>query len=361
MAQPIVKYTLNNKGQVPEWINTSDSSFAGQHGITGNKTGYIPKYESPQNTIFLGIASGDPDPDGTPDDYVGIITTKALLQTYITETGSTLKYKTTTLTLTGIQTATTGLSTAWGQTEYSGGLSTSTTSKHTVSGVGTVAKISTSQITKVVTVVDRPTGSSISTVSTPVVVDPASTLSGVSTSVGIVTTTGTVTGIQTATTTGLSTAWNQENYSGGLSTTTSTKYTASGVGTVATISTSAVTKVVVATDTTTGSTDATTDTPIVIDAASTLSGVSTSSSVGVVTTTDTAGLAVTTTTTTYTTSFTYTDVVTNLSTSTSSITTDGVTTRTDTVTTTETTNYETSYDYAAEATRLWDIYTALNS
>jgi hypothetical protein len=269
MAQPIVKYTLNKKGQTPEWINTSDSSFAGEHGITGNKTGYIPKYESPQDTIYLGIASGDPDPDGTPDDYVGIITTKALLQTYITETGSTLQYKTTTPTVTGIQTAIiTGLATAFGQTEYSGGLST----------------------------------------------------------------------------------------------TTSTKYTASGVGTVATISASAVTKVVVATDTTTGSSDATTETPIVIDAASTLSGVSTSSSVGVVTTTEpTTGLAVTTTTTTYTTSFTYTDVSTSSSTSTSSTTTDGVTTRTDTVTTTETTNYETSYDYAAEATRLWDIYTALNS
>ena len=118
MAQPIVKYTLNKKGQVPEWINTSDSSFAGLHGITGNKTGYIPKYESPQDTIYLGIASGDPDPDGTPDDYVGILTTKALLQTYITETGSTLQYKTTTDTVTGIQTSvTTGLSTAWNQTE----------------------------------------------------------------------------------------------------------------------------------------------------------------------------------------------------------------------------------------------------
>ena len=267
MAQPIVKYTLNKKGQVPSWIDTSDASFAGLHGISGNKTGYIPKYESPQETIYLGIASGDPDPDGTPDDYVGILTTKALLQTYITETGSTLKYKTTT---------------------------------------------------------------------------------------------GTVTGIQTATTTGLSTAWNQENYSGGLSTSTTTKHTASGVGTVATISTSAVTKVVVKTDTPTGSTSATTDTPIVIDAASTLSGVSTS--VGIVTTTGTNETGVTTsTTTTDTTSYTYTDVVTNSSTSTSETTTDGVTTRTDTVTTTERTNYETSYDYAAEATRLWDIYTALNS
>jgi hypothetical protein len=268
MAQPIVKYTLNKRGQVPEWINTGDSSFAGEHGITGNKTGFIPKYESPQDTIYLGIASGDVDPDGTPDDYVGILTTKALLQTYITATGSTLQYKTTTPTVTGVQTSvTTGLSTAWNQEEYSGGLSTTTSTKYTASGVGTVATISTSAVTKVVTVVDTTTGSSISTVSTPVTVDPASTMSGVSTSVGIVTTTGT----------------------GG--------------------------------------------------------------EIGVTTTT----------TTTSTTSYTYTDVVTNSSTSTSETTTDGVTTRTDTVTTTETTNYETSYDYAAEATRLWNIYTALNS
>ena len=268
MAQPIVKYTLNKKGQTPEWIDTSDASFAGEHGITGNKTGYIPKYESPQEIIYLGIATGDPDPDGTPDDYVGTFANKTALQTYLTETGSTLKYKTVTAT---------------------------------------------------------------------------------------------VTGIQTATTTGLSTAWNQENYSGGLSTSTTTKHTASGVGTVATISTSQVTKVVVKTDTPTGSTSATTDTPIVIDAASTLSGVSTS--VGIVTTSSTDEFTgvTTTTTTTSTTSYTYTDVQTSSSTSTSETTTDGVTTRTDTVITTETTNYETSYDYAGEATRLWDIYTAKNA
>ena len=71
MAQPIVKYTLNKKGQTPEWIDTSDASFAGQHGITGNKTGYIPKYESPQDTIFLGIASGDPDKIGKLFDNFG--------------------------------------------------------------------------------------------------------------------------------------------------------------------------------------------------------------------------------------------------------------------------------------------------
>ena len=196
MAQPIVKYTLSKQGKAPEWLSTDSRAFAGEHGITGNKTGYIPKYEAPQDNIYLGIAAGDPDPDGTPDDYVGIITTKALLQTYITATGSTLQYKTET---------------------------------------------------------------------------------------------NTVTGIQTVTTVGLSTVWeNTDNYQGGLSTTTSTKFTASGIGTAAGITTS-------------------------------------------------------------------------VSTSTTNSTTDGVTTRTDKVTTTETTEYNTSYDYAAEATRLWDIYEAINS
>ena len=269
MAQPLVKYTLNRKGQVPSWIDTGSDSFAGEHGITGNKDGCIPRYEDPQDMIYLGLATGDVDSDGTPDSYVGSITTKSALTTYLKTVGNTVKYKTVTATVTGIQTATTvGLATVWNNTEnYQGGLSTSMVAKHTVAGVGTLATISTSQVTKVV----------------------------------------------------------------------------------------------VKTDTTTGSTSATTDTPIVIDAASTLSGVSTS--VGIVTTTgtDNAGLAVTTTTTTDTTSYTYTDVTTNSVTSTSETTTDGVTTRTDTVTTSETTNYETSYDYATEATRLWDIYTALNS
>ena len=127
---------------MPSWIDTGSDSFAGEHSISGNKDGYIPRYESPQETIYLGIASGDPDPDGTPDDYIGTFANKTALQTYLVEVGNALKYKTVTATVTGIQTATTtGLSTAWGQENYSGGLSTSTTSKHTVSGVGTLATI----------------------------------------------------------------------------------------------------------------------------------------------------------------------------------------------------------------------------
>ena len=268
MSQPIIKYTLTKQGRQPEWLSKDSRAFKGQHGTSANKAGKLPRFGAPQDIIYLGIGAGDPDSDGTPDGYVGTIDSKADLQTYITEVGSAAGYKVTTGTVTGVSTSvTTGLSTAWGQTEYSGGLSTTTSSKHTASGVGTVATLSGSAVTKIVVVTDTPTGSTTATTDTPVVVDPASTLSGVSTSVGIVTTT-----------------------SSGLE-------------------------------------------------------------VGVTTTT----------TTTSTTSYTYTDVTSSSSTSTSSTTTDGVTTRTDTVTTTETTKYETSYDYAAEATRLWDIYEVINS
>jgi len=268
MSQPVIKYTLTKQGRQPDWLSKHADAFKGEHSTAANKAGKIPRYESPQDTIFLGIASGDPDDDGTPDSYVGIITTKAALEAYISEVGHAAGYNVITSTLTGVQTSvTTGLSTAWNANPYAGGLSTTTSSKHTATGVGTVMVLTDSQVIKVVTEVNDGTGITTSTVDTPVVVDAASTKSNVSTSVGVVTTT------------------------------------------------------------------------------------SGDAEVGVTTT-------VTTTTTE---SYSYTDVTTTTSTSKSETTTDGVTTRTDTVTTTETSNYRTSYDYAAEATRLWDIHQAINS
>ena len=270
MSQPLIKYTLTRAGRQPEWLSNDSRAFKGQHGAPANKPGKIPRYESPQDTIYLGIASGDPDPDGTPDSYIGTIASKADLQTYITEVGTAANYEVITGTVTGVSTSvTTGGSEAWNPGEdYSGpGLTTTTSDKVTSTGVGTVRTYAGSQVIKVVTEINDGTGISTSTVDTPVVLDPASTKSNVSTSVGVVTTT------------------------------------------------------------------------------------SGDAEVGVTTT-------VTTTTTE---SYAYTDVMTSTSTSTSSTTTDGVTTRTDTVTTTETTNYVTDYDYAAEATRLWDIYEAINS
>jgi len=267
MSQPVIKYTLTKQGRQPEWLSKDSRAFKGQHGTSANKAGKLPRFGSPQDTIYLGIGAGDPDSDGTPDGYVGKIDSKADLALYISQVGSAAGYKVVTSTLTGIQTSvTTGLSTAW-SSEDGSGLTTTTSAKQTFSGVGTVGSFTASQVIKVVTEVNNGSGITTSTVDTPVVIDPASTKSNVSTSVGVVTTT-------------------------------------SGGG-----------------------------------------------DVGVTTT-------VTTTTTE---SFTYTDVRTTTSTSKSETTTDGVTTRTDTVTTSEYTNYETSYDYPAEATRLWDIYEAINS
>ena len=272
MSQPLIKYTLTKQGRQPEWLSSDSRAFKGQHSASANKPGKLPRFGSPQDTIFLGIGAGDPDSDGTPDGYVGTIGSKADLQTYITEVGVAADYKVVTRTLTGIQ---------------------------------------------------------------------------------------------TATTTGLSTAWDainsEEGYQGGLSTTTSSKQTVSGVGTVATLTGSGVVKVVTGTVTGSGSTSTTVDTPVVVDPASTLTVTGVSTSVGVTTTGDAEVGFTTTTTTTTTNTYSYTDVTTETSTSKSETTIDGVTTRTDTVTTSEYTNYETSYDYAAEATRLWDIHEAINS
>ena len=268
MSQPVIKYTLTKQGRQPEWLSSDSRAFKGEHSTPANKAGKLPRFGAPQDTIYLGIGAGDPDSDGTPDGYVGTIASKADLQTYITDVGTAADYHVVTATVTGVQTSvTTGLSTAWNADPYAGGLSTTTSSKHTATGVGTVMVLTGSQVIKVVTEVNNGSGITTSTVDTPVVVDPASTKSNVSTSVGVVTTT------------------------------------------------------------------------------------SGDAEVGVTTT-------VTTTTTE---SYSYTDVTTSTSTSKSETTTDGVTTRTDTVTTSEHTNYETSYDYPAEATRLWDKYEAVNA
>ena len=267
MAQPIVKYTLTKQGRIPEWLSSDSRAFAGEHSTGGNKDGYIPRYESPQSRIMLGIAAGEPDPDGTPDDYIGKIASKSDLKAYLIGIGTIAGYKTTTLTLTGIQTAvTTGLATAWNADPYAGGLTTTTSAKRTMVGVGTTAILSGSLATKIVTNVVTMSGSTFSTVTNAISVDPAST--------------------------------------------------------------------------------------------STITGYSTNA---VTTTTGEVGSATTTIVTTTTTAYNYTDITTSSATSKSETTTDGVTTRTDTVVTSENTNFETSYDYDAEATRLWDIYEAINS
>ena len=210
MAQPIVKYTLRKDGRIPYWLSSDSRAFAGEHSTDGNKSGYIPRYESPQSRIMLGIAAGEPDPDGTPDDYIGKIASKSDLKAYLIGIGTIAGYKTTTLTLTGIQTAvTTGLATAWNADPYAGGLTTTTSAKRTMVGVGTTAVLSGSLATKIVTNVITNSGSTFSTSTNAISVDPASTstITGYSTN-AVTTTTGEVGSATTTIVTTTTTAYN---------------------------------------------------------------------------------------------------------------------------------------------------------
>ena len=145
MSQPLIKYTLTKQGRQPEWLSSDSRAFKGQHSAPANKPGKLPRFGSPQDTIYLGIGAGDPDSDGTPDGYVGTIGSKTDLQTYITEVGTANGYKVLTNTVTGVQTSiTTGDDDAW----FTGvGLSTTTTDKVTFSGTGTAVEVNTSTST----------------------------------------------------------------------------------------------------------------------------------------------------------------------------------------------------------------------
>ena len=198
MSQPIIKYTLTRQGRQPEWLSKDSRAFRGEHPVSANKAGKLPRFGSPQDTIFLGIGCGEPDSDGTPDGYVGKIATKNALKTYITGIGTAADYKVVTRVVTGVSTSTTtGDLEAWNPgLEYSGpGLTTTTSDKVTATGTGTIQTFESSQVTKVV-VETTEVVSGVSTVTTTtkeiaINVDPASTVSDVTTadSVGIVTTT----------------------------------------------------------------------------------------------------------------------------------------------------------------------------
>ena len=145
MAYPLIKYTLTIHGRQPEWLCTDSGAFKGQHGVSANKAGKLPRFGAPQDTIFLGMGCGDVDSDGTPDGYVGSISSKADLQTYITTVGAANSYRVLTDTVTGVQTSIiTGTDDAW----FTGvGLSTTTTDKVTFSGTGTVVEVKTATST----------------------------------------------------------------------------------------------------------------------------------------------------------------------------------------------------------------------
>jgi len=142
---PIIKYRLTRDGRIPEFLCNHEGAFAGMYGVNTNKPGYIAKWPSPQETLYLGMGCGPIDPDGAPEG-VEVIETKAALQTYITGISTTWTVKSTGVT--GVSTETTsGPLEAWNAGEdYEGPALVVTTTEKVVTAApaGTVVGVTTS-------------------------------------------------------------------------------------------------------------------------------------------------------------------------------------------------------------------------
>ena len=84
MAYPIVKYRLRADGKQPEYLAGISTGFQGECATNTNVAGKIPRWLSPQENVYLGLAVGPADPAGLPSGCEGTIDSKSDLTTYIT-------------------------------------------------------------------------------------------------------------------------------------------------------------------------------------------------------------------------------------------------------------------------------------
>ena len=84
MAYPIVKYRLRADGRRPEYLAGISTGFSGECATNTNVAGKIPRWLSPQENVYLGLAVGPADPAGLPSGCEGTIDSKSDLTTYIT-------------------------------------------------------------------------------------------------------------------------------------------------------------------------------------------------------------------------------------------------------------------------------------
>lgn len=231
VQHPIITYRLRSNGTIPPFLCNHPGAFAGMYGVNTNKEGFVPAWLPPQETKYLGMACGQVDPDSCPK-CVNVIETKEELETYIT--GISTTWTVDSRGVTGIHTeTTTGTLKAWNYSpgpnseEYVGpGLTTTTSAPVTFDAPsGTVIEHTASYVTKIVT--ERATVAGITTsVEEFEIVHPYNniTIVGVSTAVGVVTTTAGDVGdeVTTTTTTTTTTATHQditEGYSDSVTTT----------------------------------------------------------------------------------------------------------------------------------------------
>lgn len=214
VQHPIITYRLRSNGTIPLFLYSGTGGFAGMYGVNTNKEGFVPAWLSPQETKYLGMACGQVDPDACPK-CVNVIETKEELETYIT--GISTTWTVDSQGVTGIRTETTsGTDDAWNALTvtndigvgYTGpGLTTTTTAPVSFDApAGTVIGHSASYVTKIVVETQNSAGVTTSVEEfTPTYQYNNITIVGVSTAVGVVTTTRIddeeVTTITTSTTT----------------------------------------------------------------------------------------------------------------------------------------------------------------
>ena len=214
VQHPIITYRLRSNGTLPPFLCKHPGSFAGMYGVNTNKEGFVPAWLPPQETKYLGMACGQVDPDDCPK-CVNVIETKEELETYIT--GISTTWTVDSQGVTGIRTeTTTGTDDAWNApTEsndigvgYTGpGLTTTTTAPVSFDApAGTVILHNANYTTRIVVETQNSSGVTTSIEEfIPTYQYNNITIVGVSTAVGIVTTTRIdeeeVTTITTSTTT----------------------------------------------------------------------------------------------------------------------------------------------------------------
>ena len=87
MTYPIIQYRLTQGGRIPEEVLAGiETGFSGECSANTNKAGCIPRWIGSQKNQYLGLGIGtESNIQGLPEVVCGVLTTKATLQSYITE------------------------------------------------------------------------------------------------------------------------------------------------------------------------------------------------------------------------------------------------------------------------------------
>ena len=153
MTYPIIQYRLRQDGRIPEEVLAGiETGFSGECSANTNKAGCIPRWIGSQKNQYLGLGIGtESNIQGLPEVVCGVLTTKATLQSYITEIATAGSWVTLTHVVTGVSTITeVGLKTCFDpvQNPSAAGITTTATtpSWSGSAGAGTTVGVQTSSV-----------------------------------------------------------------------------------------------------------------------------------------------------------------------------------------------------------------------